>query len=274
MIKRLLFLLALVLILTAAGCRGEVTSVGEIAITTQIDGDNKPVGGSQQVILSTIPVIYLTAEVINAKQGTAVSVEWRYVTKDQILATELFRGGRNSDKPHEFITGLKPTNSFLASYLILSSLSWPPGSYEALIKLDGRTVKQIGFNIVGSREFDELSKKAMLKKLYLGSRINDQGQMAIPGSNFTQSQEKIYAVALLQGVPPSTVVKATWKYLDANQVITDFSVFFSGSDYLPFEISLERFGRLWPDGLWPRGTYEVALYVDNVLVTTKNFIVS
>lgn len=273
MIKKLLFLLPLVLILTAAGCKGDVASIGKVAIVTQINIDNSPMGDSQSVILATTPVIYLSTEVINGQTGTKVDVEWRYVTGDRILATELFRGRQNSSQPHEFVTGKQPTNSFLSSRIVLSKLGWDLGSYEAVIQLNGQIVKQIGFNIVSSNEFDDMSKKAMLKQLYLGSKVNDQGQIAIPGSRFTQNQEKIYAVALFQNVPAGTIIQAVWKHLDNNQVITNFSIPFSHSGYLPFEISLDRFGRLWADSLWPKGIYEISIYVDNVLVTTSNFTV-
>lgn len=273
MIKKLLFLLPLILILTAAGCRGNVSNIGKVAVATQVNIDNSPIGDSQSVILATTPAIYLSAEVINGQIGTKVDVEWRYITGNKILATEFFRGNRNNSRPHEFVTGKKLTDSFLSSRIVLSKLGWDLGSYEVVIQLDGQIVKRIGFNIVSSNEFDDMSKKAMLKKLYLGSKINNQAQIAIPGSRFTQNQEKIYAVALLQNVPAGTIIQAVWKHLDNNQVITSFSVPFSNSGYLPFEISLDRFGRLWSDNLWPKGTYEVSIYVDNVLVTTSNFTV-
>ena len=271
MIKKLLFLLPLILILTAAGCKGDVTSIGKVAVVTQVNIDNSPVGDSQSVILATTPVIYLSAEVINGQPGAKVDIQWRYVTGDKILVTESFRGRQSSSQPHEFVTGKKPINSFLSSRIILSKLGWDLGSYEAIIQLNGQLIKRIGFNVVSGNEFDEMSKKAMLKKLYLGSKVNEQGQIAIPGSRFAQNQEKIYAVALLQNVPAGTIIQAVWKHLDNNQVITNFSVPFSSGGYLPFEINLDRFGRLWADNLWPKGIYEVSIYVDNVLVTTSNF---
>lgn len=269
----LLLILPLFLMLTAAGCREEVTSLGRVAIAIQINNDNTPVGESQQVLLLTTPVIYLTAEIVNAKHDTQVIVEWRYLTEDQVLATEFFRGGRTQGRPHEFIVAPQPVTSFLASRITLSDLSWSLGSYQASIELNGQLVKQIEFNIVSDKEFYEFSPKAMLRSFYLGSQINNKNQITIPGDRFTQDQEEIYAVALLQDVPTGTTIKVTWRYLDANRVITDFSVPFSGDGYLPFKITLSRFSRLWSDGLWPVGIYEIAFYVDNVLVTTKNFAV-
>ena len=269
----LLLILPLFLILTAAGCQKEVTSLGRVAITTQINNDNTPTGESQQILLLTTPVIYLTAEIINAKHNTQVTVEWHYLTEDQMLATESFRGGRTQGRPHEFVVAPQPMTSFLSSRITLSDLSWSLGSYQASIKLNGQLVKQIEFNIVGDKEFHEFFPKAMLKSFYLGSQINNKNQITIPGDRFTRDQEEIYAVALLRDVPIGTTIKVTWKYLDANRVITDFSVPFSGDGYLPFKITLNRFSRLWSDGLWPVGIYEITFYVDNVLVTTKNFAV-
>ena len=273
MIKKLLFLLPLILILTAAGCRGDVASIGRVAIVTQVNVDNSPIGESQTIIMPTIPVIYLSAEVINGQFGSKVDIEWHYVTGDRILVTESFMGGRSVNQPHEFIASKISTDSFLSSRIVLSKLGWDLGSYEVIIQLNDQIVKRIGFNIVSGDEFEDMSKIAMLKNLYLGSKINDQGQIAIPGSRFVQNQEKIYAVALLQNVPADTIIRAVWKHLGNNQVITNFSVPFSDSGYLPFEISLDRLSRLWADNLWPKGIYEVSIYVDNVLVTTSNFTV-
>lgn len=269
-----LLLLPVVLVLAAAGCRGEAASIGQAAITTQVDAKNKIIGLPQSVILSTTPVIYLSTEVVKAAQGDQVEVEWRYVTGNRVLATESFRGERAQGSPHEFLAGPAPATSFLASRIILSDLSWPTGSYEAVVRLNGQLAGRVGFNVADDKDFEELSKKAMLKKLYLGSQINNQGQIAVPGNHFNRNQEAIYAVVLLQDVPAGTTIKAAWKYLDGGQMITDFSASFGGGGYLPFEISLDKFSRLWPDGLWPEGVYEVVIYVDNVQVTTKNFTVS
>lgn len=266
--------LAVLILLSAAGCGGKPTQIGRVAIATQINRDNSPVGESQLNILLITPTIYFCAEAINAKEGSAIDVEWRYLTGDRLLATETFRGGRTDDRPQEFITGVGPVTSWIYSHITLSGLSWPVGSYEVTLRLNGKTERQTDFNIVGSQEFDELGKRALVESFYLGSKLNDQNQVAIPGNQFTRSQEKIYAVALLKNAPVATKVKAIWRYLEKGVTINEFLTTFSGSGYLPFEISLSHFGRIWPDRLWPAGTYSVSLYVDNVLVTTKNFSVS
>ncbi|OGB74427.1 hypothetical protein A2V68_01855 [candidate division Kazan bacterium RBG_13_50_9] len=264
----------LVVVLSAASCRSSITSVGRVAVATQVGSDNAPVGKPQLIILSTVPAIYLSAEVVSAKPGTKVDVEWRYVTGGQTIATESFRGGRSAESPHEFVTGLQPTTSFLSSRIDRDNLSWPLGSYEATLRLDGEEVQRVGFNVVADKDFEEFSRKAMVKNLYLGSQVNNQNQITIPTTTFQRNQGKIYAVALFQSVPAGTTVRAVWKHLDSGKLINDFSASFSGSGYLPFDISLSRFSRLWPDGLWPAGTYEVSLYVDNTQVTTRNFFIS
>ncbi len=260
----------------ATGCRqtSDTASLGQFGITTAINNDNSPFNNFEQVVISTAPEIYLSTQIIDAIKGTKVQVEWRYVTGDQTIATEIFKGERSSDKPHEFIIGTSPTTSFFSSRIILSDINWLVGSYEVIIMLNNRAIQRADFNIVNDSDFDQLSKKAMLENLYLGSMVNKENQIAVPGDNFARDQEKIYAVALFRNVPAGTTIKASWAHLDTNRVITNFSVPFSGADYLPFEISLSRFSRLWPSGLWPTGTYKVSIYVDNVLVTTRNFTVS
>lgn len=260
--------------LSAAGCGSQPVSISQVAIATQINTDNSPVYDSQINVLSTTPTIYLCAEVVGAREGTAVDVEWRYLTGDRLISTEAFRGNRSEDTPREFITGVAPATSWISSHITLSSLSWSMGSYEAIVRLNGQEVKRASFNIVGSQEFDELSKKALVETVYLGSKINDQSQITIPGTRFGRSQEKIYAVVLLKDAPAGTGVRAVWEQLETRKQISAFNTTFSGSGYLPFDISLSLLGKSWPDRLWPAGNYSVSIYVDKVLVTTKNFSIS
>lgn len=266
----LLVVVSTLLVLSAAGCRADTTSLGQVAVATAVDRDNAPVNALATIVASA-PAIYVAAEVVNATAATRVVVEWRYVTGDRVVATESFAGNRSSDRPQEFVTQVQPTTSYLYSRLSLTDVSWPVGSYEATVALNGSVTKTVGFNVVNESEFDELAKKAMVKNIYLGSAVNTQGQITVPGSTFTRGQPNIYAAVLLQDVPAGTQLRARWRYLPTNQVITDFSTAFSGGGYLPFGIGLNRFSRLWADGLWPAGTYEVTIYVDNILVATKNF---
>ncbi|MFA5270325.1 MAG: hypothetical protein WC400_01790 [Patescibacteria group bacterium] len=273
-LQKISFLLVGVLLLSAAGCGSKPVSIGDVAIVTQINGNNSPVTESQLNIISTAPAIYLCAEVVNAREGAVVEVEWQYLTGNRLVATESFTGARGDDTPQDFATGVAPTNSWLSSRINLSSLSWALGSYEAIVRLNGKEAKRIDFNVVGSQEFDELAKKALIETVYLGSQVNDQNQVTIPATRFSRSQEKIYAVALLKNAPAGTGVKAVWEQLETGKQISAFNTTFSGSGYLPFDISLSTIGKSWADRLWPAGNYSVSIYVDKVLVTTKNFSVS
>lgn len=267
--------LLLGLIVTVSGCGQPkaLTSINSLTTTAQINQDNSP-AHKAQVFLAGTPKIYFSAKVTNAVPGTKVDVQWTYATGNRVIATESFRGGRDKERPQEFMLGLKPATSFIASQITLNQISWPLGTYAVAINLNGQPAGEINFNIVSDKDFDLLSKKGLLKNIYLGSQINKQKQVTIPGTNFTRDQETIYAVALFEDVPANTTIKAVWKYLNGNQEIDSFYAPFSGSGYLPFAIGLENFGRLWADRLWPKGNYEVSLYVDNVPIITKNFTVS
>lgn len=267
--------LLLVLLITASGCGGSKaeTNIINLAMSTQINTDNSPVN-ERNVFLSSTPVLYFSAVVVGATSDTKIEVKWLNATKNQVLATETFRGGRTAERPQEFLVGTKPVNSYFSSRLNLVGISWPLNTYEVQVALDGKEVGKINFNVVADKDFDVINKQSYLKNLYLGSAINKDKQVTIPGTTFERSQEKIYAVALFQDMPANTDVLAVWKSLSDSRNIDSFYTKFSGSGYLPFEISLEKFGRLWSDGLWPKGIFEFSLYVDNVLVITKNFAIS
>jgi len=263
-----------VLLLSSAGCNSKPVSIGQVAVASQINTDNTPVNGGQINILSTTPTIYLCAEVINAKEGAVVEVEWQYLTGSRLLATESFIGNRGDGSPQEFLLGIAPTNSWLSSRVDLNSSSWGTGSYEVIVRLNGQEAKRVSFNVVGSQDFEDIAKKALVETVYLGSQINDQNQITIPTTRFSRSQAKIYAVVLLKKAPAGTGVRAVWEQLETGKQINSFNTTFTGSGYLPFDISLNTMGRNWPDKLWPIGNYSVSIYVDKVLVTTKNFSIS
>lgn len=271
--KGITLLLVLLMITSGCGQPKEGVSLANLTTTNQINADNSPVS-SKNVFLSSTPAIYFTAKVIDATQNTVVEVKWRNATKDQVLATESFKGGRTKDRPQEFMVGLKPTTSYLYSKISLSGIGWSIGTYEIQAKLNGVEVGKLNYNIVADDDYDLINKRNLLKNLYLGSQINQDKQITVPSTVFDRDQEKIYASALFKDVPVGTTIRTVWKYLDGNREIDSFYTKFSGSGYLVFEISLEKFGRLWSDGLWPKGNFEVSLYVDNVLIITKNFTVS
>jgi len=277
-----LFLLTipvLALILAAAGCRGggeeeEVkTTIDELGITTQILPDNSPAQGFSSVILSTTPQIYLSGQINNAVKGVKIGITWKSLVSDRIIASETLSGKNSASQPYDFVIGSVPTTSYFASRILLNDISWPVGDYEVVVESNGQLIKTLSFKIVADDDFDELSKGDLLRGLYLGTEVNDNNQITIPSKRFSRDEENIYAVALLQDVPTSSALKAKWWYVDDNQLITDFSSSFSGSGYLPFKITLDKFSRLWSDNLWPSGNYRVDIYVDNVLIVSKNFTV-
>ena len=140
------------------------------------------------------------------------------------------------------------------------------GEYQVAVELNNKLVKQIGFKIVTEQEFNAAVKKGMIKSLYLGDQINSQNQIISPKTTFSRTTPKIYAVALMSNVPAKTSIKATWRYWESGLIVSEYSTTFSGSGYLPFEMDLDRVG-----SQWGKGTYTVAVFVDNVQISSKDF---
>jgi len=272
-IKKVVGLSIILLLLGAASCgkgsTDSATRIGQLTITTQINSDNTPVG-EVATVLDRAPKIYLSAEVVNARRGDQVTVTWRQVTLDQIIATEVFTGRRSSDQPHDFIIQPSPTTSWLASTIVLGDISWPTGEYEAAVQLNDQTNKNVGFTVVMENEFDIAAKKALVKTVWLGKGITSENQIVQPSTQFDRYEDKIYAVALTQNAPKGTQVRGVWKLLETGEVLNEFVTDVSGNDYLPFALTLDEVGR----SVWSKGSYTFSLYVDNVLVTTKNFTIS
>lgn len=270
-IKKVGLCLALLLILGAAGCGGprKTIRLGQAMITTQINADNSPVG-EVATILDSTRKIYLSAEVIDARRGDKVGVTWRSVGKDQILATEVFTGRRTSDRSTEFMVGSAPITSWLASTLILNDISWAAGDYEAIIQINAVEVKRMGFAIVTERDYDTAAKQAYVKNIWLGTEINSRDQIVSPATIFSKTDEIIYAVVSLWNVPKGTKFQGTWKLLETNQIINNFATEFTGSGYLPFDISLSEVKR----SVWIKGNYTFTIAVDNLPVATKNFTIN
>ncbi len=273
-------LLSLVVLVALSGCtlRGKSneeaeTIIDELGITTKVGVDNSPVFGFSSVVSSTASEIYLSGRIVDAVKGMELKVVWIHVTNNTTIATEVLSGERSRRNQYDFITGSNPKTSYFVSRIVLNDIGWSTGDYEVIVESDNQVIKIINFEIVSNQDFDKASKKNMLRSFYLGSQINVDNQITIPTKEFSQDQTDIYAVALLRNVPLGTTVKASWLYIDNNQKITDFARQFSGNGYLPFNISLDDFSRLWSDGIWPIGHYKVNIYVDNTLIVTENFVV-
>ncbi len=270
-IKKIGLCMALLLILGAAGCGGarKTIQLGQAIITTQINANNSPVG-EVATILDSTRKIYLSAEVIDARRGDKVQIAWRNVGKDQILATEAFTGRRTSDRSTEFTVSATPTTSWLASTLVLSDISWVAGDYEAIIQINSVEVKRVGFAIVTERDYDTATKQAYVKNIWLGTELNSRDQIVSPATIFSKTDETIYAVVSLQNVPKGTKFQGTWKLLETNQTLNNFATEFTGSGYLPFDISLNEVRR----SVWIKGNYTFTIAVDNLPVSTKNFTIN
>jgi hypothetical protein len=81
-----------------------------------------------------------------------------------------------------------------------------------------------------------------------------------PTDNFTPTTPEIFCSVKLSNAPADTEVKAKWVYLGgeaedmANQVLYESEGKFEGPRYLSFSLTY--------DTAWPRGDYEVVLYLN------------
>ncbi|MFH0912539.1 MAG: hypothetical protein V1807_02705 [Patescibacteria group bacterium] len=270
--KKIIFLVALLVILGAASCSkssSSIATIGEMAVTTQINNDNTPIS-SLPVILDTSQKIYATVELINIQRGDNVQVIWSYTPKNQIIATETFNGRRASDQPYDFIGGPSPATSWLASSVTLTDLNWPNGDYEIVVQLNRKEIKKLGFTVTNEHELDTVTKQAMIKNTWLGKGINSNHQITLPTTNFSKTDDNIYAVVLTKDIPTNTRLKAQWELLETGQIINEFITTVSGSEYVPFVLNLQQSNRT----TWAKGNYTFSLFVDNVMVGTKNFQIS
>ncbi|MBU1092343.1 hypothetical protein KJ836_01560 [Patescibacteria group bacterium] len=268
-LKKIIFLVVLLLILGAASCKSGSSSaavIGEVVVTTEINNDNTPVG-NLPVILDTSPKIYASVELINVQKGDSVQVVWRYLPNDQIIATETFTGRRMSDQPHDFVGGPSPATSWLSSSIILADLNWPNGDYEIAVQLNRKETKELGFSVTNEHELDTVTKQALIKNVWLGKGINSNRQITLPTNNFSKTDKNIYAVALTKDAPINTRLKAQWKLLETGEIMNEFITSASGSEYVVFVLNLQQAGRT----AWNKGNYTFSLFVDNTMVTTKNF---
>lgn len=271
-VKKIGLCLVALFVLGAAGCNQNPANkpgIGQLILTTQVNTDNTPVA-EMATFVDTSAKIFLSAEMKNVKKGDRVDVTWRYVSKNVTVATETFLGKRTSDHPYDFVGGRSISTSWLASAMTLNDLSWPIGDYEAVIQLNRSSAQKIGFSVVSEKDFDVANKKTLIKNIWLGSDINSEDQIISPTTKFSQNDNQIYAVALVSNVPDGTHFKATWKLLETGQTLSSFNTDFAGDGYIPFSFSLEEIGRT----IWPKGNYVFSLFVDNVAVATKNFVIN
>lgn len=91
-------------------------------------------------------------------------------------------------------------------------------------------------------------------------------------ATFGVDAPEIFLSAKFSNAPSDTEIMAEWVYVEGeaedlrDYLIDAVSIYVAGTDYLSFSLSM-------PEQGWPRGQYEVILYIDGEEVETVSFTV-
>lgn len=256
------------LLLTAASCsRGMETAIGGVAITTSVNVQNAPENNLAEVNASS-EAIYLSARVDYPSTATQVQVRW-YRLPSQLIAKESFTGRRSSTHPFDFDKGAG--SSFLASRVEREGISWPTGEYRAEVFLGDQLAKTVFFKIISDAEAQQQAVANKVQQIQLGDTLNSQFKVDKDVAIFTRATNDIYIQVILVDINPNTEVKTSVRYIKEDQQVANFTSEVTGDKELVLTLSRERFGRLWPDRLWPEGVFEISVIIGGVQARTRTF---
>lgn len=268
-------LLALVLFLTLSGVRGcgpdpqaVAASIAQAAITASVGPTNEPDNRLEKVAATT-PTIYLAAEVLNPKRSTVVKVVWQQLP-GKVLATELFDGKRQ-DSGNQFDFEYRSASSWLLSQIKRPGLSWPLGSYRTEVYLGNRLAKTVFFDVVADADAEQQLVERMINQVVFGDAITGSNQLANRKTTFARTADNIYIQIRVVGAPVGTNLNVGVRYIKDNLVFDPFTSVVRGDQTLLLTLSRSRFGKLWSDGLWAEGSFEVTVKVDGTIARTATF---
>ncbi len=261
-------LLICFLLLTAASCsRGAETVISDVVIATSVKVQNTPENNLTEVNASS-EVIYLSARVDHPSSVTQVQVRW-YQLPSQLIAKESFTGRRSGTHPFDFDRGA--SSSFLASRIEREGISWTTGEYRAEVFLGDQLAKTVFFKVISDAEANQQAIASKVQQIRLGDALNSQFKVDKDVAIFTRATNDIYIQIGLIGISPNTEVKTNVRYIKEDQQVANFTSEVTGDKELLLTLSRERFGRLWPDRLWPEGTFEVSIIIGGVQARTRTF---
>ena len=254
--------------LTAVGCSSTpAMTVASVAVTSGIGLTNEPMNSLTEIPVSQ-PVIYLTAEVANPAGSIPVQVRW-FKLPTTVLATEDFSGRRSDSSPFDF--DRTKSVSTLASRLERQDIGWEVGEYRAEVWLGGRLAKTIFFKVVSDTEADRLNAARVVQQIAFSDQLTSTGELGTTATSFSRSTNVIYVQLTIGQSAPSATIVVMVRYVAADQSVASFTAVPQGTAPLRFELSRERFGRLWSDKLWPIGTFEVKVEINGILARTRTF---
>lgn len=256
----------------AASCRtpDDPTKINNIGVGRTIGTDNAIVAPTTKLPASA-PTIYLSGEVVNPSSSAAIRVIWTKLP-ESIVASEDFTGMRSSSDPFDF-DKTKPS-SYFASKITRDGVSWIEGEYKAEVILNGRRLNSVFFKIVSDSEAEAQDNKNAISRVMFGDSLDDDRQINKSLTRFPRTQDHIYIQVDLSGRRPGERLEVEVRYPKEDRGVNTFTTTTGDAEFYVFDLPLERFGRIWPDRLWPTGAFVVDVKVNGTIVSSPSFVIN
>jgi hypothetical protein len=195
-------------------------------------------------------VFYLLVTLTNAPDDTVTKAVWyaanaEGVDKDTKIDEAEFKSGDQK-----------------VTFNLSNDKGWPAGDYKVELYLNNKLDRTLEFKVEESQATTNTPG---------GSLINDAYMISKAGGNTNRTDvystdEPFYLIVALANAPETTLTKASWSAVDVvgtvpNTLIDEAE--FQGNGEITFDLS--------NNGPWPIGTYQVKVYVNNVLDRSVQF---
>ena len=131
--------------------------------------------------------------------------------------------------------------------------------------------KTVFFRIISDTEAQQQATASQVRQIWFGDALTHEFKVGADRTVFSRATNDIHIQIDLVGLPPSTEVRTNIRYIKKDQQVASFVSEVTGDRELVLSLSRERFGQLWPDRLWPEGTFEVTVTIGGVQAKTRTF---
>lgn len=262
-----LLALAILTPLFLSGCKRIVASIDNITLTPSVGSFNEPQGSIADVP-ALLPRVYLVGQVFGASASTIVTVRW-YRGGD-VLSTEVFRGQRNDSNPYDFSTSPNlASKNYFASVLERPSDFWPVGDYKVEVYLGSALVKSLSFSIVTESQAELTARQNAVKQILISDTLTNN-TVAANKLNLDSSVDNIYVAVILVDQPTGDKMRLVVDYIPQAVTIVAFTQDVQAGPSL-FILSRSSLAPVLGANFWKSGTYQVSLYIDDILAQKANF---
>ncbi len=232
------------------GCFYSDQQVKGLFLTSEFDERNLEAINISTEFEADTPIIYCVAKISNTDINDVIKFQWFQLIDNQEILLRQSIHIPTEEKIYSYLD--KPYNYIR-----------PPGKYMVLISLNEKEVSRMSF---------EIKAKTSLSDFNTASGIDKDGNPVALARVFSRDAEDIYLFAFLTNPSDFTLLRFDWYYLEDKARLlhsTQFNATREG--YVHTKLSKSEIKYEGIQNAWPRGRYQVVVFLDGREIKKVDF---